>query len=674
MSISSSDSPSDRVAFLREQLHRHNYAYYVLNAPTVSDAEYDALFRELQELEAAHPELRDPNSPTSRVGGQVAEGFRPRAHSLRMYSLDNGFSLSEWRAFVARVERGVPGTELSFWVDPKYDGLAVEVIYEQGRFVAAATRGDGAVGEEISENMRTVRNLPLELRGKGTKPELLEVRGEVVMTRDDFARLNRTQQGRGEKAFANPRNAAAGSARQLDSKVTAGRPLRFMAYGIGRVRFGDGTSWETQAEIMAGLKEMGFAIPPRAGLCTGPEEVERFYTETLTHRDAFPYEIDGVVAKVNSLALQNRLGFTSRAPRWALALKFPAHQGRTRLHDIRIQVGRTGVLTPVAILEPVSLAGVTVSRATLHNESEIRAKDLRIGDTVIVQRAGDVIPEVVRVVEEDRTGRETEFVFPSTCPVCGSEVVRTGDEVAWRCINLTCPARLVQGLIYFVSKAGLDIDGLGRKWIEILVDKGLVTSPADLFRLSRLDLLGLERMGARSADNMIRSIGEARDRVRLDKLIAALGMRHVGAQTARTLAEHFFDLDALGRASRDDLIELPDIGPEVASSIVEFFHNPANHHLLDELRDVGVWPQHEEKPQAAAPLSGKTFLFTGSLGGMTRSEAKAMVEERGGRVVGGISKKVDYLVTGDSAGSKLTRARELGVPVIGREEFLELLN
>ncbi len=667
-------SPAERIAFLREQLNRHNYAYYVLDEPAVSDPEYDELFRELQELEAAHPELRDPNSPTSRVGGQVAEGFRSRAHSLRMYSLDNGFSLPEWRAFVARVEKGVSGTELSFWVDPKYDGLAVEVIYEQGRFIAAVTRGDGAVGEEISENMRTVRNLPLELTGNGPIPELLEVRGEVVMTREDFARLNRTRLGRGEKTFANPRNAAAGSARQLDSRITAGRPLRFMAYGIGQVRFRDGTSWETQQEIMAGLQEMGFVIPPRAGLCFGPEEVERLYADIFTHRDEFPYEIDGVVAKVNSLALQERLGFTSRAPRWALALKFPAHQGRTRLHDIQIQVGRTGVLTPVAILEPVSLSGVTVARATLHNESEIRAKDLKIGDTVVVQRAGDVIPEVVRVVHEERTGQERDFVFPSHCPVCGSEVVKPGDEVAWRCINLTCPARLVQGIIYFVSKSGLDIDGLGRKWIEILVDKGLVASPADLFRLTRLELLRLERMGGKSAENMIQSIREARDRVRLDKLIAALGMRHVGAQTARTLAEHFSDLDDLGRTSREELMELPDIGPEVASSIVEFFHNPANHHLLQELRDVGVWPQRGEQTQAAAPLTGKTFLFTGSLGGMTRAEAGAMVEERGGRVVGGISKKVDYLVTGDSAGSKLTKARELGVPVIGREEFLELVN
>ena len=668
-----STTAENRIAFLRRQLNTHNYNYYVHDAPTISDPEYDTLFRELQELEAAHPELQDPNSPTSRVGGLVAEGFRARPHTLRMYSLDNAFSLAEWRAFTARAEKGAPGADFSFWVDPKYDGLAVEVIYENGKFIAAATRGDGAEGEEISGNMRTVRNLPLELLGDTVLPEYLEVRGEVVMTRADFERLNRTQVGRGEKPFANPRNAAAGSARQLDSRITAARPLRFMAYGIGQVRFGDGSSWQTQAEIMAGLKAMGFAIPPQARLCADAGEVEQFYTDILERRDEFPYEIDGVVAKVNDLTLQERLGFTSRAPRWALALKFPAHQGTTILHDIHIQVGRTGVLTPVAILEPVALAGVTVSRATLHNESEIRAKDLKIGDTVVVQRAGDVIPEVVRVVAEKRTGTETEFVFPSHCPVCGSEVVRSGDEVAWRCINLTCPARLVQGLIYFVSKAGLGIDGVGKKWIEILVDKGMVTSPAGLFRLTKLDLLKLERMGARSAENMIRAIGEAKERVRLDKLIAALGMRHVGAQTAKTLAEHFVDLDELGEASREVLMELPDIGPEVAAAIEEFFHNPANHHLLEELREVGVWPVREERTQESEPLTGRTFLFTGSLEGMTRSAAKEMVEARGGKVVSAVSKKVDYLVTGDAAGSKLTKARALGIPVIGKAEFLELM-
>lgn len=674
--------PAARVAELRRLLEYHNHRYYVLDDPEITDAQYDALLRELQALEREHPELDDPNSPTRRVGGAPREGFEKRAHSLGMFSLDNGFSLDDWQAWVERLRRLEPDAEPAFWADPKMDGLAVEVIYEHGALTVALTRGDGETGEVVTANMRTVRNLPLTLRTAPGEapPELLEVRGEVVIAKDDFHALNQAQEEEGGKVFANPRNAAAGSLRQLDSRVTAARPLRFLAYGVGLARWAGGARsayerWATQGEAMAELERLGLSVPPRAARCESPEAVAARYRELATTRDELPFEIDGLVAKVDDLALQQALGFTARAPRWALALKFPPRQARTVLEAIEIQVGRTGVLTPVAHLRPVSVGGVTVSRATLHNEDEIRAKGVLVGDTVLVQRAGDVIPEVVGPVVEARTGAEWEFVFPRECPVCRSAVVRLEGEVAWRCVNVSCPAVLRQGIVHFVSKAGLDIQGVGRKLVEQLVAQGMVHSPADLFALRPGVLAQMERMGAKSAENVVAAIARTRETASLEALIAALGIRHVGERTARTLAAAFTDLDALGQATVEDLTALDDIGPEVAGAIRAFFRNENNQRLLERLREAGLWPvaaARAEADPATQPLAGRTLLFTGALP-VARGQAQALAEAAGARVVGAISKKVDWLVAGDKAGSKLDKARALGVAVTDYAGFLALL-
>jgi DNA ligase (NAD+) len=670
---------SERILFLRNALEHHNHLYYSLDAPEISDAEYDALFRELKDLEAKHPELDDPNSPTKRVGGAVAQAFATSRHRQRMYSLDNALTPEEWRAFLERLARVLPGRDFTFWADPKFDGLALEVIYEDGRFVQALTRGDGETGEDVTQNVRTVRNLPLDFRDRAAKaglpvPKLLEVRGEMVITKKDFRTLNDAQEEAGNKVFANPRNAAAGSVRQLDSTITASRPLRFFAYGLGVTEWPKGDPWPTQSSVMKDLGQLGFAV---AGEGRGVDAagVEALYGELDKKRDALPFEIDGMVVKLDRLDWQREAGFTARAPRWAIAWKFPPRQAETKLVNIEVQVGRTGVLTPVAVLDPVQLAGVTVSRATLHNEDEVRAKDLRAGDTVVVQRAGDVIPEVVRPVLGKRPPGTSEYVFPDTCPACGSPVKRLEGEAAWRCLNLSCPAMLKGSIIFFVSKAGLDIEGVGRRWIEILVDKGIVKSPADLFTLQEEDLLQLERMGEKLAGNFVRSIALARDGATLARLIGGLGIRQVGAQTARTLAAHFEDLDALEAASSEDLQALPDIGPEVAGSIRAFFDNPANRELLSRFKTLGLWPRRAAPERGAdgpKPFSGQRFLFTGALADMTRSQAEALVTSLGGVVAGSVSKKLDWLVVGLDPGSKLDKARALGVQVITQDEFERL--
>lgn len=669
------NNAAERVLELRRLLERHNHAYYVLDSPEISDAEYDALFRELAALEEEFPDLLHPNSPTQRVGAPPAEGFAQRAHSLRMYSLDNAITLDDWRAFNERLHRLVPDALPQFWCDPKMDGLAVEVIYERGEYTAGLTRGDGEVGEDVTQNMRTVGNLPMSLRGESPLPEKLEVRGEVVIRKADFEELNSRQLAAGAKVFANPRNAAAGSLRQLDSRITAKRPLRFMAYGVGVVEWPEGAvGWTSQQAMMQGLSDLGFEIPPEAMLCENASAVEAHFSKLLDTRDSLPFEIDGVVAKVDSLAMQSELGATSRAPRWAMALKFPAHQGKTTLEGIEIQVGRTGALTPVAILKPVQLAGVTVSRATLHNEDEIKAKDLRIGDTVIVQRAGDVIPEVVRSVVEERPEDSQEYIFPTTCPECGSQAKRLPGEAAWRCRNMTCPAMVKQRIIFFASKAGLDIEGVGRKWIEQFVDKGAVRTPVDLFNLSREWLLSLDRMGEKSADNFLAAFEKGKS-ASLHRLIAALGVNLVGEQTAKTLAASFTDLDELARATEERLMALPDIGPEVAASILEFFDSPENRALLQQFKDIGLWPKSEPRPEATTapedlPLSGQRVLVTGALPGMTRNEAAAYVEGLGARVVKSVSKNVDMILAGEKPGqSKLDKAQSLGVKVVDFTEF-----
>ncbi|MFV0420785.1 NAD-dependent DNA ligase LigA [Oleidesulfovibrio sp.] len=661
---------------LRKLVEYHGHRYYVLDAPEVTDAEYDVLFKELQQLETEHPELADPASPTRKVGGEILDGLQPRTHSMRMYSLDNAFGVEEFREFVDRVKRLEPDAPLEFWVDPKMDGLAMELIYEDGVFTAAITRGDGTTGEDVTHTMRTVRNVRQRLNSDEAVPARLEVRGEVIITRKEFETLNARQQQRREKVFANPRNAAAGSVRQLDSSVAAGRPLRFMAYGIGQVVWPDGAvRWRSQQAIMQGLKNLGFAIPQQGRMCSTPAEVEAAFDELAAARNELPYEIDGVVAKLDDLDLQEALGFTARAPRWAIALKFPAHQARTKLKDIRIQVGRTGVLTPVAELEPVTVGGVTVSSATLHNEDEIRAKQLMLGDTVIVQRAGDVIPEVVRAVVEERTGTETEYVFPAVCPVCSSDAARGEGEAAWRCTNINCPAVRKQAIIHFVSKAGLDIGGVGRKWIEQLVDTGKVTSPVDLFRISRDELLGMERMGEKLASNFLEAFETARNESTLQRFICALGIRHVGEQTARTLAEYFGSMDALMQAEAETLQSLNDIGGEVANSIKAFFANDSNRALLLEFKQMGLWPKVEKREASEAvstALTGKKVLFTGSLARMTRGEAKSKAEAAGAVVVSSVSAKLDVLIVGEKPGSKLEKARGLGITVLTEDEFLDM--
>lgn len=671
------ESTVRRAKELRRLLEYHNRRYYVLDDPEISDPEYDALFRELQAIEAEHPELDDPNSPTKRVGGAPARGFEEYVRPLPMLSLDNAMNLDEWEAFLVRVEKAL-GQRPDFWVDPKMDGLALECVYENGRLRLAATRGDGERGEVVTNNMRTVRNLPLTLEGKDV-PSLLEVRGEVVMRTADFEALNERQRKAGNKIFANPRNASAGSVRQLDPKVAAARPLRFMAYGVGRVEWSGGGSllsygreWTSQEEIMRGLEGLGFEIQPQAGKLPAAD-VAGYFQDMQERRDSLPFEIDGVVAKVDSVEAQRALGNTSRAPRWALALKFPAHQARTTIADIRIQVGRTGVLTPVAELVPVRVGGVEVSRATLHNADEIAAKDFRVGDEVVVQRAGDVIPQLVRVVNPGREGRGEPFAYPDHCPVCGSEAVRLPGEVATRCTNVSCPAVRVRSLEHFVSKAGLDMQGVGKKWVARLATDGVLTTPADLFTIGKETLLKYEGMGSKSAENFISSAREAGQGAGLDRLISALGIRLVGEQTARTLAASYADLEALGRATATELQELPDIGPEVAASVTAFFDNEANRQLLERFRELGVWPTggSPERVEESA-LTGKKIVFTGSLEGMSRPEAEAIAREVGAVPVKSVSKKTDYVVAGEAAGSKLTKARELGVEVIDLDTFLRL--
>ncbi|MBU1001531.1 MAG: NAD-dependent DNA ligase LigA [Proteobacteria bacterium] len=685
-------SPQDllaRVAELRRLLEYHNHRYYVLDDPKISDAEYDVLFRELAVLEREHPELDDPNSPTRRVGGAVRDGFEKRRHSQRMYSLDNAFDVAEWRLFIERIRREEPHAALAFWAEPKLDGLAAEIVYEHGRMSVALTRGDGEEGEVVTENMRTVRNLPLILKvpeGKDSSvsalPSLLEVRGEVVMLKKDFHALNDRQEEEGDKIFANPRNAAAGSVRQLDSRITASRQLRFMAYGVGDVRWDGGAQtprehWGTQAEIMAALESYGFTIPQGAQRFESPDGVAAYYERLAAERDSLPFEIDGVVAKLDDLHLQDALGTTARFPKWAMAMKFPAHQAETRLEAIEIQVGRTGVLTPVARLAPVSVGGVTVSNATLHNEDEIRAKGLLIGDTVVVQRAGDVIPEVVRPLKERRDGSEREYAFPSQCPACGSQAVRLEGEVAWRCVNASCPAVVRQRIVHFVSKAGLDIQGVGKKLVEQLVREGRIKSPADLFGLGVGELSLMERMGLKSAENTVSAIAKACKSASLERLVAAMGISHVGEQTAKTLARTYRNLDEIMLAGGDELMALPDIGPEVAASIGVFFANEDNRALLERFRGVGLWPQAEPGDESVpgGVLAGKTILFTGTLPDMSRPQAAKLAEAAGAKVVSTISKKVDYLVAGENAGSsKLDKARALGLTVIDHAAFMRLLD
>ena len=667
-----------RMAHLAALIEEHNYRYHTEDAPVISDADFDALFRELQEWEERFPALRREDSPTRRVGGQVLDFLQQQQHSLRMYGLDNVFSAEEWQDWVQKMLRALPEAPLSFWCDPKLDGLAVELIYTQGVLTQALTRGNGETGEVVTEAVRTVRNVPLRLRGEGPFPQRLEVRGEIVIRKEDFAALNARQDSQGLKPFANPRNAAAGAVRQLDTGAAAQRPLRFYAYGAGQVLWEAGQghqAWAQHHELMQGLTAWGFSVPPDGRVCASAEAVQLYVDSVGARRHEFPMEIDGVVIKQDNLAAQEALGFTARSPRFAVAFKFPAQQARTVLLGIDMQVGRTGVLTPVAVLEPVAVGGVMVSRATLHNEDELAAKDVRVGDTVLVQRAGDVIPEVVGPVLELRPSEAVPFAFPHTCPVCGEAAQREPGQAAWRCTNLSCPAVRMQSIRHFVSKAGLDVQGIGQKWIDTLVESNRVQSPADLFTLRVQELLLFERMGEVLAQKFVDAFAQARVQATLARLISALGIRHVGEQTSRLLARHFADLDALARASGDELMALPDVGPEVAASIHAFFRGESNTALLQRFRALGLWPVRPPEAQgqaAAGVLKGKKFLFTGTLG-MPRAQAQKMVLDAGGELAGSVTRTLDYLVVGEKPGSKMDKAQKLGVAVLTEAAFLELV-
>lgn len=669
--------PIERARELRAELEKHNYQYYVLDAPEISDADYDRLFRELQALEAANPELRSADSPTQRVGGMALDVFRPVRHAVPMLSIRTETDIEDSGAFAfdARVRNQLGlvegGPPVEYAAELKFDGLAINLRYESGVLVCAATRGDGETGEDVTENVRTVKQIPLRLHTTDA-PAVLEVRGEIYMKREDFDRFNAKAIDLGEKTLVNPRNGAAGSIRQLDSKVAASRPLSFFAYGLGEVN-----GWsvpETHAAILDALSALGLPVCTDRMVLRGPQALADFHRRIGEKRASLPFDIDGVVYKVNSLALQVQLGFVSREPRWAVAHKYPAEEAATEVLGIDIQVGRTGALTPVARLAPVFVGGVTVTNATLHNEDEVRRKDVRIGDSVIVRRAGDVIPEVVRVLFEKRPTIAPEFVMPKSCPVCGAQVIRSEDEAVARCSGgLYCPAQRKQALIHFASRRAMDIEGLGEKLVEQLVDAALVQTPADLFRLGLAELAALDRMGEKSATNLLGAI-ERSKQTTLARFIYALGIRNVGESTAKDLARSFGSLDRLLMAETDDLLQVNDVGPVVAQCLRQFCSEQHNLDVVRQLRTAGVvWPENESVAPSAGTVSGKTFVLTGTLPTLSREEAKALIESAGGKVSGSVSKKTDFVVAGSEAGSKLEKAQGLGVPVIDEAQLRTLL-
>jgi DNA ligase (NAD+) len=661
-----------QIELLRQQLQYHNYRYYVLDDPQITDAEYDQLMRRLQELEAAFPELIRPDSPTQRVGATPLEAFGTVLHSLPMLSLDNAFSAEEVRDFDARIKRQLGQSDsIEYVAEPKIDGLAVELVYVDGLFVQGSTRGDGVRGEDITQNLRTIKTIPLRLItvAQVPLPQRLEVRGEVYMTKRDFQRLNARREEEGEPTFANPRNASAGALRQLDPRITAGRPLAMFCYGVGGV---EGITFQTHWDVLQSLARWGFSINPHSEQCHGIEAALAYYERLSQQREKLPYEIDGVVIKVNALALQEALGTRSRSPRWALAYKFEPKQAVTRVKDIAVQVGRTGALTPVALLETVQVAGVEVSRASLHNPDEVARKDVRAGDWVMVQRAGDVIPEIVEVLKERRTGEEKPFEMPTRCPICGSAVVRLEDEVVPRCVGLSCPAKLKESIVHFASKRAMDIEGLGDKTVDQLVERGLVKDIGDLFDLTKDAVLKLDRLADKSASNLIAAI-ERSKQTTLPRFLYALGIRHVGEHVADVLARQYSDWQALQRAGYEELQSIHEIGPRIAQSIVAFFQDTGNQGVLEKLHRSGVRATPLQRPAGDQALRGKTLVFTGELQSYTRAEAKRLVEARGGRVTSSVSRSTSYVVAGADAGSKHDQARKLGVSVLTEDEFQALL-
>jgi DNA ligase (NAD+) len=670
-----------RVEKLRKMLEYHNYLYYVLNAPEISDAEYDQLFRELQELERKYPELLEADSPTQRVGARIKETppefahlaqktFEPVTHSIPMLSLDNILTEEELKEWVEKVRQDTGRTDVTFVCEPKLDGLSVELVYEEGFLKVASTRGDGTTGENVTENVRTIKAIPKVLKDA---PERLEVRGEVYMTKEAFEKLNKEREKEGEPLFVNPRNAAAGSLRQLDPAVTKSRSLDFFAYASGQIR---GVNIRSQLELLTFYEKLGFAVPEHK-LAKTVEEIERFHEDMEKRRKKLPFEIDGVVVKVNEFGLWDVLGTKARSPRWAVAYKFAPEQARTKLLDIIVQVGRTGALTPVAVLEPVYVGGVTVSRATLHNPDEIKRKNLKIGDIVLVQRAGDVIPEVVCAIEDERTGEEKEFVFPKNCPVCGAEVVKEEDEVVPRCPNINCPAQVERSIVFFATRDAMDIEGLGENTAKELIEKKFLKNIVDIYRLKekKEELVALERWGEKKVENLLNGI-EASKKRPLSRLLVALGIRQVGTRMAETLARRFRTIDALMNASSDELMKVEEVGEKVASSIKGFFSDGKNRSLIEELRKVGVNMIEEIETQESVPKNpflGKTVVFTGTLSKMSRSEAENLIKRLGGHPTSSVSKKTDYVVVGTEPGSKYDKALKFGVKILSEEEFISLL-
>ena len=657
------------MAALRDQINFHNYRYYVLDDPMVSDAEFDRLMAELTRLEEEYG-LATPDSPTQRVGAQPLDKFETVQHRQSMLSLENAFSEAEAREFDERLKRFLRSeAEFDYVLEPKMDGCAVELVYERGRLTVGSTRGDGYRGENVTQNLKTIHTIPLGLLPEAAPvPELLEVRGEVYMDLPEFKQLNDDRLAQGEPAFANPRNAAAGSLRQLDPKITAARPLKIYCYGVGEVR---GRNFDTQWEVLQTLKQWGLRVNPLIERGQGIDAAIAYHRQLEHQRHGLAYEIDGMVIKVNSLILQERLGTKTRSPRWALAYKFAATQATTKVLAIEVNVGRTGAVTPMAVMEPVEVGGVTVSRATLHNEDEVARKDVRVGDTVLVQRAGDVIPEVVKVIIEERPPGAQPFQMPATCPVCGTELARPVGEKVTRCPNPDCFGSRTRSIQHFAGKNAMDIDGLGEKIVQQLVEVGLVKDVGDLYRLSEDDLIPLERFAEKSAQNLVSAIEESKE-VPLWRLINALGIRYVGEATAQLLAQHFQSLEALTAAGEEELLHVEGVGPQVAASLREFFTSERNQALIRKLQEAGVRGLPPEAP-APSPLAGKTFVFTGGLSHFSREEAKSQVTARGGKVTSSVSAKTDYVVVGADPGSKLAKAREVGVRILDEAAFADLL-
>ena len=662
-----SDSVGKRAERLRELIRHHEYRYYVENRPEISDFEFDKLMAELEGLEKEHPELVTSDSPTQRVGGEPVEGFEVAEHRVPMQSIDNTYSVDELKEFNERVQRLLPGERVEYVVEPKIDGVAVSLLYENGVLARGATRGDGQRGDNVTENLRTVREIPLKLRSAGPVPPVLEARGEIYLSKAEFERINNERRRKGETLFANPRNAAAGSLKLLDPRIAATRRLGLFSYGIGYV---EGLELSMHDGALDLLEKLSIPVNPHRKKCFSVDEAIEYCRGFDERRGDLAYEIDGMVVKVNSFDQQRRLGSTAKSPRWAVAYKFAAERETTRLTSIDVQVGKTGTLTPVANLEPVSLAGTIVKRATLHNADEIKRKDIRVGDVVIVEKAGEIIPQVVEVRFEERTGDEKRFRMPRTCPVCGTTASKDPEGVYHRCHNISCPAQLKARIRHFASRDAMDVEGLGPAIIEQLVDQGVVTGVSDLYSLAEDDLAKLERMGETSARNLVKAIENSRDRD-LYRLVYGLGILHVGVSAARALAGRFESLDALGASQAEELAEIEGIGPIVAQSVVDFFAAEHNRDTIERLRESGVNMRSlgERSREAEGPFAGRTFVLTGKLAGYTRDEASRLIERLGGRVVSSVSSKTDYVLVGDEPGSKLEKARRLNVRVIDESEF-----